>query len=229
MAPHDQGERQSPGTVAGDAPGAEPPQRKRLGYFGGSFDPPHAAHLRVAQAAAEAFHLDRVLLVPTGRQPLKDAHSSYEDRLAMTRLLCAEDPRLEASEADAPHADGSPNYTFETLEAVQHLYPEAALFSIAGADSFLTLRKWREPDRLLACAEWIVVSRPGFSLDDLSPLMLTPDQLRHVHRLETLEEDISATGLRERLRVGVSCGRMLTPAVTLYIARQRLYHAAVDI
>ena len=197
----------------------------RIGYFGGSFDPPHAAHLHVAQAAADAFQLDRVLLIPTGRQPLKDAHASFEDRLAMTRLLCAEDARLEASTLDAPHADGSPNYSVVVLERLQQEFPDAQIFSIAGVDSFLTLPKWREPERLLALSEWIVVSRPGFTLSDLDPMHLTPGQLVRVHRLETLDEDISATGLRERLRVGVSCREMLTPAVTLYIARQRLYHA----
>lgn len=198
----------------------------RLGYFGGTFDPPHRAHLAVARAAADAFALDRVLLAPTGVQPLKQAGpvADYEDRLAMTRLLCASDPRLEASAIDPPHTDGSPNYTVDTLTGLAEQNPGAELFSIVGADSFLTLPRWRHADRLLALAQWIVVSRPDFKLDDLSPLGLSEAQLSRIHLLTTVDDDTSATGIRERLRVGVSTGERLTPEVMLYIARLRLYH-----
>ncbi|MGI4854531.1 MAG: nicotinate (nicotinamide) nucleotide adenylyltransferase [Janthinobacterium lividum] len=199
----------------------------RIGFFGGTFDPPHRAHLSLACAAADAFALDRVLLAPTGVQPLKQyaPGATFQDRVAMTRLLCADDARLETSDIDAPHEDGSPNFTVNTLAAVQRQYPAASLFVLVGADSFLTLPYWREPARLLELAEWIVVSRPGFSLDDLSALQLTASQEARVHLLKTLEEDVSASGIRERLRIGVSCGTTLTPTVALYIARMHLYHA----
>jgi nicotinate-nucleotide adenylyltransferase len=199
----------------------------RIGYFGGTFDPPHRAHLRVARAAADAFRLDRVLLAPTGVQPLKaePARASFEDRLAMTRLLCADDLRLEASAIDGPLADGSPNYTVDALSRLREQEPDAELFALAGADSFLTLRHWRKPERLLQLAEWIVVSRPDFSLDDIASLNLTAEERERVHLLPELDEDVSATGIRERLRVGVSCGTMLSPTVGLYIARMHLYHA----
>ena len=209
----------------------------RIGYFGGTFDPPHRAHLLAAQAAADALRLDRVLLAPTGVQPLKEAapHASFEDRLAMTRLLCAEDARLEASDIDAPHADGSPNYTVDALARLRADFPTAELFVIVGADTFLSLPRWRDPDKLLAEAEWIVLSRPGFDLNSIDPdhsgggiasLNLTAEQRARVHLVETLEEEISASGIRERLRVGVSCGSALTPTVGLYIARMHLYHAS---
>ncbi len=199
----------------------------RIAYFGGTFDPPHRAHLHAAQAAADAFALDRVLLTPTGVQPLKSAapQASYADRLAMVRLLCAGDPRLQASEIDPPRADGTPNYAVDALTKLRTEYADADLFALAGADSFLSLPRWREPGKLLDLAEWIVVSRPGFSLDDLSPLYLTPQQQSRVHFLTSLHEHVSATGIRERLRIGVSCGDMLPPAVALYIARMHLYHA----
>ena len=199
----------------------------RIGYFGGTFDPPHRAHLRAAQAAADRFALDRVLLAPTGLQPLKAEAPkvSFEDRLTMTRLLCADDPRLEASVIDGPLNDGSPNYTVDALSRLHAQEPDAQLFALAGADSFLTLKHWHEPQRLLQLAEWIVVSRPDFSLDDIDSLNLTAEERSRVHLLPELDEDVSATGIRERLRVGVSCGTMLTPSVALYIARMHLYHA----
>lgn len=198
----------------------------RVGYFGGTFDPPHAAHLRAARMAADAFHLDVVLMAPTGVQPLKDdtPHASFADRLAMVRLLCAEDDRLKVTAIDAPREDGSPNYTIAALESVRLEYPGAEIFVVVGADSFLSLSQWREPKRLLHEAEWIVLSRPGFDLGDLSPLGLSPQQMERVHLLTEMDDDLSATAIRERLRLGISCGTMLTTKVALYIAKMHLYH-----
>ena len=214
----------------------------RLGYFGGTFDPPHRAHLEVALSAAQAFALDRVLLAPTGHQPLKqaDAVAPYPDRLAMVKLLCAAASGagvplgrpfvapaarglLEASELDAPHADGSPNYTVDALHALRAEQPEAALFCIVGADSLLSLPRWREPERLLAMAEWIAVSRPEVEVN-LAAMGLTPEQQGRIHLLTDVDDDTSATRVRERLRVGVSPGDRMTPEVMLYISRMRLYH-----
>lgn len=199
----------------------------RIGYFGGTFDPPHCAHLHLATLAADSFALDRVYLAPTGRQPLKHdpAEAAFDDRLAMTRLLCASDPRLHASDIDAPHPDGSPNFTVDALATLRLHHPDAALFALAGADSFHTLRQWRQPEQLLQLAEWIVASRPGFSLDDLSELQLTGEQRARVHLLPQMDEQVSASEVRGRLRAGVSCGAALTPAVMLYISRMHLYHA----
>lgn len=199
----------------------------RIGYFGGTFDPPHSAHLRLATLAADTFALDRVYLAPTGLQPLKDQspEASFEDRLAMTRLLCGADARLEATDLDAPRPDGSPNYTVNALETVRERHPGAALFALAGADSFSTLRQWRSPDRLLQLAEWIVMSRPGASANNLPGLALTPEQQARVHVLQAMDDPLSASELRGRLRAGVSCGAALTPAVILYISRMHLYHA----
>jgi nicotinate-nucleotide adenylyltransferase len=175
-------------------------------------------------------------MAPTGVQPLKEvgSHATFQDRLAMTRLLCSEDPRLEASDIDAPHPDGSPNYTIDALARLKAEMPSAELFVIVGADSFLSLPRWREPEKLLTAAEWIVLSRPGFQLNGIDPdhsaegiasLNLTAEQRARIHLVETMDEDVSASGIRERLRVGVSCSRSLTPTVGLYIARMHLYHA----
>ncbi|MEO6981515.1 MAG: nicotinate-nucleotide adenylyltransferase [Edaphobacter sp.] len=197
----------------------------RAALFGGTFDPPHRGHLGIATAAADAFHLDVVLFAPAALQPLKtEGHStSFLDRLAMTALACRQDTRFEASSLDAPLPDGRPNYTVDTLAALHLLMPQAALYNLVGADSFLDLRRWREPDRLLELAEWIVVSRPGFSLDDLSALQLTAEQRSRVHLLQSVHEDVAATNLRQRLRSGDSCAGLLSPAVASYIQTHHLY------
>jgi nicotinate-nucleotide adenylyltransferase len=197
----------------------------RVALFGGSFDPPHHGHIAIATAAADEFKLDQVLFAPVGRQPLKIEHASasYTDRLAMVDLACEVDARFSVSEVDAPKADGGANYTVETLAALRGQMPEARLFNLVGADSFLDLRRWREPERLLKLAEWIVVSRPGFALADLSPLGLTGEQRKRIHLLQTVHEDVAATNLRERLERGDPCLDVLAAKVSAYIEDHRLY------
>ena len=210
----------------------------RVAFFGGTFDPIHRGHLRLACAAADAFALDRVLFAPVGNQPLKPEATvaSYADRIEMARLACnpeppqpatgnSADPRFAVSTLDAPRCDGSPNYTVDSLAALARELPSASLFVLTGADSFLDLRRWRSPDRLLELAEWIVVSRPEFPLSEaqLAPLALTPAQRARVHLLATVHEEVSATSLRRRLQAGDPCPGLLPPAVADYIQSHGLY------
>jgi nicotinate-nucleotide adenylyltransferase len=197
----------------------------RVALFGGSFDPPHHGHIAIATAAADVFDLDKVFFAPVGRQPLKPegVPASFADRLAMVELACGVDPRFDVSDLDAPKSDGSPNYTVQTLATLQEAMPDARLFNLVGADSFLDLRRWHEPGRLLDLAEWIVVSRPGFPLANLSALGLTPRQRGRVHLLQTVHEDVAATDLRERLETGDQCVDVLDPAVSAYIQSHHLY------
>jgi nicotinate-nucleotide adenylyltransferase len=197
----------------------------RVALFGGSFDPPHDGHLAIATAAADVFDLESVLFAPVGRQPLKteSVPAAFADRLAMVELACKVDRRFAVSEVDAPRPDGSPNYTVETLALVREQVPKMRLFNLVGADSFLDLPRWHEPERLFELAEWIVVSRPGFALADLSSLGLTPRQRGRVHLLQTVHEDVAATDLRERLEAGDRCLDVLPPAVSEYIEAHHLY------
>jgi nicotinate-nucleotide adenylyltransferase len=147
----------------------------------------------------------------------------FADRLAMTALACTEDKRFQASSLDSPRPNGLPNYTVDTLANLQQTMPGAMLFNLVGADSFLDLPRWHQPDRLLELAEWIVVSRPGFSLDDLSPLHLSAHQRSRVHLLQSVHEDVSATNLRQRLHTGDLCTDLLPVAVSNYIQAHHLY------
>lgn len=198
----------------------------RVGYFGGSFDPPHRGHLLVAEAARDAFALDRVLLAPTGRQPFKPdgAAAPFADRLAMMRLLCAGHPGLEASALDAPRPDNAPNYTVDALERLKTQLPnQAAVFAIAGADAFLHLPQWHRAGALFRLAEWIVVGRPGFAGEALQAMPLSPEQRARVHLLSTVDDPTSATALRAHLHAGHSCAEALTPAICAYIRHHGLY------
>jgi nicotinate-nucleotide adenylyltransferase len=186
----------------------------RVALFGGTFDPIHRGHLAIAGAAADAFALDKVLFAPVGRQPLKRGvvgGAGFGDRLGMVRVAC--EGRFVATDVDAPRADGEPNYTVDTLERLR--LEVAELFVLVGVDSFLDLPRWRSPERLMELAEWIVVSRPGFSLPTALP--------ERVYLLDGVCEDVSATELRERLRLGEDCDDLLPPGVLRYIREHHLY------
>lgn len=199
----------------------------RVALFGGSFDPPHRGHTTIAMAAADRLQLDLVLFAPVGLQPLKGSSlgASFDDRLAMVADACAVDPRFVASSIDAPRPDGQPNYTVDTLERLRVEFPEAHLFNLVGADSFLTLPHWHAHERLFELADWIVVSRPGFPVGDFEG-SLPPAQRARVHRIEGVLEDVSATELRHRLESGNGAGDvddLLDPAVAQYIRAHHLY------
>jgi nicotinate-nucleotide adenylyltransferase len=139
----------------------------RVALFGGSFDPPHRGHVALARLARERLALDRVLVAPVGTQPLKQKTppASFDDRVAMTRLAFANQPKTEISLIDAPRPDGRSNYTIDTLATLrQQLTPADALFCILGADSFLTMGKWYRSADLLTSCDFIVGGRPGFDL-----------------------------------------------------------------
>jgi nicotinate-nucleotide adenylyltransferase len=125
----------------------------------------------VARAARDALRLDTVLFAPVGTQPLKPRGStaSFDDRVAMTRLAIAGESGFEISLADAPNATGEPNYTLETLRSLRAGLPaDGKLFCLMGADSFVSLRRWRGAAEIPFAAELIVASRPGQQLDDLA-------------------------------------------------------------
>ena len=199
----------------------------RIALFGGTFDPPHNGHIAIARAAADTFALDQVIFAPTGLQPLKldTAPAPFLTRLNLVSAACMDDLRFTASDIDAPRPGRIPNYTVDTLASLAALFPHDNIYNLVGADSFLNLRQWRSPNRLLELAEWIVVTRPGYPLTkpDLAPLALTPAQRARVHILTGVAEDVSATTLRERLRRGDTCLDLLPAPVATLINEDHLY------
>jgi nicotinate-nucleotide adenylyltransferase len=225
----------------------------RIAFFGGSFDPPHRGHLAVAQVAADRFALDQVLFAPVGSQPLKDglAMASFADRLAMVRIASAADARFSPSELDRPRLNGAPNYTYDTLS---HLHaqllaanPANQLFCLLGADSFHTLAHWHRAAELLLLCDFIVAARPGYALANVEAQLpggiaifhrARPTELQlagasgasALHLILDLEEDISATALRQALAHDDtrSSDGMLPPGIADYILTHNLYRPAVD-
>ena len=125
-------------------------------------------------AAIEHLHLDRILMAPVGRQPLKrdQVQSPFEDRLVMVQLACVGHPQLAASSIDAPRLDGRYNYTYDTLALMRETLPaDDELFCLVGADSLQTLHHWHRAAEALMLAQWIVAARPGFTLEALETLL----------------------------------------------------------
>lgn len=145
-------------------------EARRIAFFGGSFDPPHMGHLGIARAAQALLHLDTVLFTPVGSQPLKPLGSSasFEDRVAMTELAISGLPNFALSFADAPDPSGEPNYSIDTLHKLQAQFPSAQLFTLMGADSFLSLGRWYRGAEIPFIAPLIVASRPGQELEHLA-------------------------------------------------------------
>jgi nicotinate-nucleotide adenylyltransferase len=191
--------------------------RARVAIFGGAFDPIHNAHLAVARAAVERFHLDRVLFVPTYRPPHKGraTHASYDDRVRMAEIACALDARFEVSRLE----EGSEcSYSIDTIEKLRAtLHPEDELFFIIGADAFAELHTWHRWQDVARSVRFIVVSRPGYSYD-------APAGTK-VDRLDELELITSSSGLRKHLN-STNAEVDAPRGVIEYIRFHRLYGAA---
>ena len=134
---------------------------KRIGLFGGSFDPVHLGHLLVAQAACEGLALDRLFFIPAAQSPFKPMTqpASAEIRLRMLRLALAGRSNCEV-DAQEVHRGGV-SFSIDTVRDYAQRFPGAELFYLIGADHVPTLPKWREADELARLAEFVVIPRPG--------------------------------------------------------------------
>lgn len=187
----------------------------RIGVFGGSFDPVHNGHLVAAKAVAKAINLDRVVFVPAGLQWQKQSSTSGTDRLAMVRLAITGIAGFEVSDVDILR-DG-PTYTFDTLTEFREANPGAELFFILGTDAMAGLESWKNAALLLDLATFVVVTRPGSSLQ-------VPEWASGRVMVQEIEAlDLSSTEFRERYVAGQDCTDLVPPAVLDYIETHQLY------
>jgi nicotinate-nucleotide adenylyltransferase len=188
---------------------------RRLGILGGTFDPPHTGHLLLALDAMDQLRLDRLLLVPAARQPLKVGQemTAPADRLAMVRLLEAADSKIAVDGREVER--GGLSYTVDTMRALRGEYPDAELFLLMGEDTAATLPQWREPAALADLVRLVVVGRGA----ETRPL---PAGFRG-ERMATRRVDISATEIRARVREGRSIRGFVPDAVADYIVAHSLY------
>ena len=201
-----------------------PADVRRLGVFGGTFDPVHIGHLIIAEEARARMALDRVLFVPAKVSPLKLGHTfvSGRDRLRMLELAVEDNVHFLVSDVDL-HREG-PSFTVDTLRAIGNQYgPQTRLFFIMGTDSLCGLNTWNRPQEILRLTRIIAVSRPGFDLDWPALEGQVPGVSSATDLLETISLGISSTDIRARLQQGLPIRYQVPAAVESYIHQHHLY------
>jgi nicotinate-nucleotide adenylyltransferase len=193
---------------------------RRIGLFGGTFDPPHVGHLVLAECARDRLGLDEVRFIPAGQPPHKRSHpvSPRARRVAMVRLAVRGNPAFVVSTIEARRS--GPSFTVETLRRVASETPRARLYLLLGADSLDEFPTWREPEAILSLATLAVAGRPGGS--PRRPKRALRGRGR-VAWLDNAEIDVSSSRVRARVRAGHSVRYLVPDAVAAYIARHRLY------
>ncbi|MCS6924016.1 MAG: nicotinate-nucleotide adenylyltransferase [Fimbriimonadales bacterium] len=194
----------------------------RIALFGGTFDPVHYGHLRLAEEAREAANLERVLFVPACVSPFRTGEtlSDPTHRLQMLRLATQDNPCFEVSDLEIQR--GGISYTVDTVQAVRAQHPDAELFLILGADALQGFPLWRDPLRIVQACTLLVGARPDHDLQ--AALDLLPEPIRsRVQPVPMTPLGISGSDIRRRVREGRSTRYLTPPDVIEYIIQNRLY------
>jgi nicotinate-nucleotide adenylyltransferase len=236
-----------------------------IGLFGGTFDPIHHGHMALARGAQERFQLGCIHFVPANIPPHKQRHpiASYFHRYAMVALATMNEkaflPSLLEAPGEAtgtgitgkkgqvPHAQPGANYTVDTVRRLkQTLRKSDRLFFLIGIDAFNDIATWHEPEALFRECEFIVASRPGYSLADVANAL--PEGLRPksavtkpfakqpakgdlvltgatVHLLEDVHQNVSATAIRDAVVAKRPLTKFVDSAVAEYIKKMGLYRS----
>jgi nicotinate-nucleotide adenylyltransferase len=186
----------------------------RTGVLGGSYNPPHIGHLLIASDAFEALSLDRLLIVPAYRNPLKGidaSEPSAAQRLEMVQRAFGDDPRFEVSSMEIDR--GGLSYTVDTLETLSAEAPGSELILLLGMDSFNSFGKWKRPERIRELARLAVITRGDSSVS--MPKEVTPVTTRRI--------DVSSSEIRARIAAGRSIKGFVAESVESFITAAKLY------
>ena len=196
----------------------------RVGVLGGTFNPPHIAHLVCAQEARAALGLDRVLLVPAGVPPHKEVRDDpgAAVRVALCRLAAAGEPGVGVSEVETERA--GPSWTVDTLRELHAREPEHQLTFILGGDMAVSLGTWREPEEIVRLARLAVAERGKHSREQIAhALGAIPGAAEQTDVFSMPRLDVSSSDLRGRVRSGAPIRHLVPDAVAEYIEREGLY------
>jgi len=199
--------------------------KKKIGLFGGSFNPIHTGHLLLAESARDQFELDTVLFIPTGNNPFKVSLDdiSREHRLHMVELAIKDNPHFEVMTNEIDQTGTT--YTIDTIEAIKKIYPDSDFYFITGADLMFEITLWKGAPELLKSVKFITTFRPGYSHEKLDTRI---EELQEIYeasifKLYASEMDISSSDIRSRIKNGYSIRYLLPSAVEEYIHEEKLY------
>ncbi len=197
---------------------------RRLGVFGGTFDPIHNGHLSIAERAGEDLALDEVIFIPAGQPRLKDRDVSTapHHRLRMVELAISNCPLFACSDIEIRRT--GPTYTADTLDRLSEERTGSALFLLAGLDALAMFQRWGRPADILEKAAVVGVPRRGFEqLDGTMFEQLAPGSADSAATLAGPMTDISSTEIRKRAGRGLPIDHLVPSAVNRYIRENRLY------
>jgi nicotinate-nucleotide adenylyltransferase len=189
---------------------------KRIGIFGGTFDPPHKGHIAIAEQAMKQLGLDCVYFIPAYIPPHKQQHSSttVQHRLNMMKLAVSGRKEFKVSTIELRRRGIS--YTVDTLTVFKKRYPKAQLVLIIGADNLLQFNSWKSPKTILQLASLAVYKRKGFHLplkESTIDFILLKGQMLLV----------SSTAIRNKIERGLAIPALVQNSVALYIKQHSLY------
>ncbi|MEM8835934.1 MAG: nicotinate (nicotinamide) nucleotide adenylyltransferase [Planctomycetota bacterium] len=219
-----------------------PADVRTLLIFGGSFDPPHLAHVTLSIAARDALGLDWLLVIPAGRSPFKSNAPIANDshRVSMLERAFSDDARSSVSTIELGTETGErpPSYTVDTLRRLRDALPGVSMRLLIGADQALSFHRWREFEAIISLAEPAVMPRPGDAED---PTRFEQEMLAHWSPEEAARWrqrllgvptlDVSATAIREAFAGRGDRGvldRSLDPRVLAYIREHGVYDRPCD-
>lgn len=198
--------------------------KKRVGIFGGTFDPIHMGHLIVAETIMDEFHLDKVVFIPAAVPPhkLDKQISPAKHRYMMTMLATCSNPRFQVSDMEM-HRQG-PSYSRDTLaQLLEEHGRDTEFYFIVGADSVENLHTWNRIDELLTMCHFIGASRPGCMPDMEKITQRFGPLAEKIHCLETPELEISSTEIRHRVGQKRTIRYIVPETVEQYIYKEKLY------
>ncbi|MDY3331273.1 MAG: nicotinate (nicotinamide) nucleotide adenylyltransferase [Pelistega sp.] len=195
--------------------------KRKIGLLGGSFNPFHNAHLRLATTALSQLTLDEVQLIPAGQPWQKTVSVSAEHRLAMLKLAIQDQPQLKINTIEIERT--GPSYTIDT---VKNLPSDADYYWLMGSDQLNNFCTWRAWQNILDYVQLVVVKRPHYEVNPPQELLDTLD-LNHQSLifLDFDEIDLSSTHIRQKLLDGESVADFIHPDVLHYIQQNNLYQS----
>lgn len=201
-------------------------KKKRIGIMGGTFDPIHIGHLILGETAYHQFQLDKILFMPAGNPPHKQARENRatdRQRVDMVRLAIASNPHFSLS-LEEMHREGY-TYTYRTLERLKKQNPDTEYYFILGADSLYTFDEWREPGRILGACTILVGTRNHTSDEKLDRAIqhLEEKYQGNIQKLESLNIDISSKMIRSWIEEGRSLAYYVPDQVIDYIEKNKIY------